>query len=88
MTETPGRDTRIRERAHALWEAEGRPDGRHDAHWSQAEREAEANSAPPPAEPVQEAPNTLQDVASVSSVPTHTARGADSEMERSPRPTR
>lgn len=27
----------IRARAHELWEAEGRPEGRHDAHWEQAQ---------------------------------------------------
>ncbi len=25
-----------RDRAHALWESEGRPEGRHDEHWSRA----------------------------------------------------
>ncbi|WP_210527931.1 DUF2934 domain-containing protein [Rubellimicrobium arenae] len=29
-------ERRIRERAHAIWEREGRPDGRHDEHWRQA----------------------------------------------------
>ncbi|MCW0000192.1 DUF2934 domain-containing protein [Pararhizobium sp. YC-54] len=29
----------IRMRAYALWEADGRPDGSHDAHWLQALRE-------------------------------------------------
>lgn len=29
----------IRERAHAIWEEHGRPDGSHEAHWHQAERE-------------------------------------------------
>lgn len=26
----------VRERAHALWEAEGRPEGRQDEHWHRA----------------------------------------------------
>ena len=30
------REQRIREHAHALWESEGRPEGRHDHHWRQA----------------------------------------------------
>jgi hypothetical protein len=30
---------RTEERAHALWEGEGRPDGRHLDHWCQAEAE-------------------------------------------------
>lgn len=32
-------DPRIRARALALWEREGRPEGRHLAHWEQATRE-------------------------------------------------
>jgi len=30
---------RIRERAHAIWLLEGRPEGRSDDHWAQAEAE-------------------------------------------------
>jgi Protein of unknown function (DUF2934) len=33
------REQRIRERAHALWEREGRPEGRDGEHWAQACRE-------------------------------------------------
>jgi hypothetical protein len=29
----------VRERAHLIWEREGRPDGRDAEHWAQAERE-------------------------------------------------
>ncbi|WP_218014090.1 DUF2934 domain-containing protein [Rubellimicrobium roseum] len=36
---TDDREQRIRERAHALWEAEGRPEGRHEHHWRQASQE-------------------------------------------------
>jgi hypothetical protein len=32
-------EDRIRERAHALWEGEGRPAGRAEAHWFQAAAE-------------------------------------------------
>jgi hypothetical protein len=32
----------IARRAYALWEEEGRPDGRHDIHWQDAQREWEA----------------------------------------------
>jgi len=31
--------SRIRQRANEIWESEGRPEGRHDDHWLQAERE-------------------------------------------------
>jgi hypothetical protein len=33
------RDAQIRARAHEIWEAEGRPEGRDADHWHQAERE-------------------------------------------------
>ena len=36
------RERRIQARAHELWEQAGRPHGRHDEHWSQAEREIDA----------------------------------------------
>ena len=44
---------RIRQRAYALWEAEGRPDGRREAHWNEAWREIAARQhgdmgTPPP----------------------------------------
>ncbi|WP_419728999.1 DUF2934 domain-containing protein [Lichenicola sp.] len=32
----PARDARIRERAYHLWEADGRPHGRHDEYWERA----------------------------------------------------
>lgn len=31
-----GREHRIRERAHRIWEEEGRPHGREDSHWEMA----------------------------------------------------
>ena len=36
---------RIRERSYQLWEQEGRPAGRHLAHWLQAEQELVAKNA-------------------------------------------
>jgi hypothetical protein len=36
---------RIRERARAIWEREGRPEGRHEEHWRQAEKETNAENA-------------------------------------------
>ena len=35
----PLRTERIRQRAHELWEQEGRPEGRQDEHWASARRE-------------------------------------------------
>jgi len=34
------REEQRRQKAYALWEEEGRPEGRHDAHWHQADDEA------------------------------------------------
>ena len=33
------RDQRIRDRAYRLWEEEGRPEGRHEHHWTQASQQ-------------------------------------------------
>jgi hypothetical protein len=38
-------ERRIRERAHAIWEEEGRPDGREQQHWREAERQLAAEAA-------------------------------------------
>ena len=42
-------DDRIRQRAHEIWEQQGRPEGRQEEHWAQARREIEAGSGPPQA---------------------------------------
>ena len=41
------REQRIRERAHALWEREGRPEGRNEEHWAQACREVDMEEYAP-----------------------------------------
>jgi hypothetical protein len=52
------REQRIRERAYAIWESEGRPAGRAEAHWLQAEaeiagesRQSDQGAAPAPKRP-------------------------------------
>ena len=35
-------EERVRERAHAIWEAAGRPEGKDQEHWLQAEAEIAA----------------------------------------------
>ncbi len=40
---------RIRERAHSIWEDEGRPSGRADAHWSLASAQLAAETGRPAA---------------------------------------
>jgi hypothetical protein len=51
------REEKIRERAHHIWEEEGRPEGRAADHWHRAAREVEpqpgnGSAAPPKAESV------------------------------------
>ncbi|PEQ14569.1 hypothetical protein B2G71_03070 [Novosphingobium sp. PC22D] len=36
---------RIRQRAHEIWEREGKPDGRHEDHWAEASKQIEAEDA-------------------------------------------
>jgi hypothetical protein len=33
------REQKIKDRAHAIWEEQGKPHGQHDEHWLQAERD-------------------------------------------------
>jgi hypothetical protein len=41
------RNRRVQSRAYSLWEDEGRPHGRHEEHWRQAEQEmGEGDGAP------------------------------------------
>lgn len=40
------RHEQIRQRAHAIWEQEGRPHGREQEHWERAERELGLDAAP------------------------------------------
>lgn len=41
------RDERIRERAHAIWDREGKPDGAAQRHWQQAEGEIDNEDVAP-----------------------------------------
>lgn len=56
----PQDDEDLRRRAYAIWEREGRPEGRHAEHWERArqeggstarDRDAGSPSAPPPGAP-------------------------------------
>ena len=44
---TDDRQQRIRQRAYQIWLDEGRPDGRHEEHWQQAESELLSGTSPP-----------------------------------------
>ncbi|NNU64818.1 MULTISPECIES: DUF2934 domain-containing protein [Rhizobium] len=41
------REEAVRQLAHAKWEREGKPDGRHEQHWQEAEAESQADSSRP-----------------------------------------
>jgi hypothetical protein len=45
------REHQVRQRAYALWESEGRPEGQHDEHWHRANAEF-GQHAPAPGENV------------------------------------
>jgi hypothetical protein len=47
MTDIP--EELVRERAHLIWEREGRPMGKADEHWEQARAELAAGGEAPPA---------------------------------------
>ena len=40
------RESRVRQRAYELWEAEGRPEGREREHWEEACRQIDATEQP------------------------------------------
>jgi hypothetical protein len=40
------RESRIRERAHRMWEEEGRPDGKDREHWDRATLEIDEEKVP------------------------------------------
>ena len=44
--EAAAREQRVRARAHAIWEREGRPEGREKRHWAEAEAELRAGEGP------------------------------------------
>ncbi|RWD39252.1 DUF2934 domain-containing protein [Mesorhizobium sp.] len=46
---TDDRQERIRQRAHAIWEQAGRPDGAHQQHWDQATAEIDGEESRPKA---------------------------------------
>ena len=51
-------EDRIRQRAHQLWEEQGRPEGMHDQHWEQARSEMGGGGSDdtPPSPRLQEDP--------------------------------
>jgi hypothetical protein len=49
-------DQRIRERAYALWQSDGSPEGRADEFWDLARRQLEAESDPDAPDMISTAP--------------------------------
>jgi len=47
MASMSNREAAIKARAHEIWEREGRPDGREQAHWEQATKEIDAMQSVP-----------------------------------------
>jgi len=73
------REARVRERAHQLWEQEGRPHGRDADHWDQAAREVDAEDNAAPAK--KKAPRARKSAATP-------AAGAGSTPARKKRPSK
>jgi Protein of unknown function (DUF2934) len=86
-------EQRIRERAYAIWEQEGRPDGREHAHWERArsllETEAEARGRTGPfrgeAIPAGPAPSRPRTTVSATEAPAASGAAASQEKARAPR---
>ena len=84
------KEQRIRVRAYAIWEEEGRHDGRAEEHWRQAEREiehalrsAEAQAAEAPEQP----PRTAGNRARTSTKATQTGADTSGPEGASRKPT-
>ncbi len=63
-------EDRVRARAYALWEREGRPEGRAEEHWRQAEEELRAEEQRRAGAPLAEAAGIAADAASTAGTET------------------
>jgi hypothetical protein len=63
-------EDRVRERAYALWEREGRPEGGAERHWAQAEEELRAEEQRRAGAPIAEAAGIPADAASTAGTET------------------
>ncbi|MCK0208679.1 DUF2934 domain-containing protein [Starkeya koreensis] len=73
------REHRIRERAHRLWEEEGRPDGRADSHWFQAKEIVAIEEGRPeafrPVDAAEAPPEPIEALTNAGEFPTLTDQG-------------
>jgi hypothetical protein len=67
------RESRIRDRAHEIWEELGRPEGQEQVHWLQAEAELELDG-----EASSDAPGAGEDVIDQPQAPGQPAQTPDS----------
>jgi Protein of unknown function (DUF2934) len=83
-----GREDKVRARAHALWEREGRPEGGAERHWAQAEVELRAEEgrgrAGAGAPPVLEAAGTAGQGVASGAAGTETWTGQDGSVGGEP----
>jgi hypothetical protein len=77
-------ELRIRERAHGIWEREGRPEGRAATHWQMAAAEiaAEGNGAGKAAKPRAEAAGAAKAAKKPAPARAAAARAADPKRSR------
>ena len=77
----------IRRRAHAIWEREGRPEGRQQEHWEQARREIEAEEAASPSRTAAPDDAPTPTAPGGGATPAEAAVGAPRKAERAPEPS-
>ncbi|TWS97336.1 DUF2934 domain-containing protein [Reyranella sp. CPCC 100927] len=75
------REERIRQRAHEIWEMEGRPDGRDQEHWERAHREIDAKQGETPSGQANE-PRSPDDPTAGKPQPRQTAPASPSRAKR------
>ena len=79
--------TRVRNHAFALWEEEGRPDGKHEEHWQRALAAVDAESQPAPKKaPAKSRTRTASADAGATRAPRKTAGPRDKSPAKPAKP--
>ena len=76
------REHLIRERAYAIWQAEGTPEGRDQEHWARAEREVVEDGAPAPSDVERDRPRPSRPRRKPADPPTTAAPSAEAPIKR------